>query len=243
MKQSIFEVVSNEPYSESVWKMTLSGDVSAIARPGQFVDIKLGDFQLRRPVSVHDCRDGGFTVMYKVIGDGTAYMKGLAAGDELDILSGLGNGYDTEPSGDKPLLLGGGIGAAPLYWLCRKLLEEGKTPTVVLGFNVLGEIILEDEFKALNVPVIVATVDGSYGVKGFVTDAMKGLEYSYFYACGPMPMLRAIEQTAEGGGQYSLEARMGCGFGACNACTLQTKRGVKQVCKDGPVFDREEIIW
>ena len=243
MKQSIFTVLSNEKIAVNTFKTVLEGDTSAITASGQFVNIKLDGFYLRRPISVCDYDGESLTIIYKVVGKGTEYMAGLSKGDKLDILTGLGNGYDLTKSGNNPLLIGGGAGVPPMYNLCRKLLEEGKKPTVIMGFNTSDEIFYEEEFKKLGADVIVATADGSKGVKGFVTDAMKGVSYSYIYTCGPEPMLKAVYNAAESGGQFSFEERMGCGFGACMGCSCETKYGNKRICKDGPVLDKEEIIW
>lgn len=243
MKQSIFTVLSNEKIAVNTFKTVLEGDTSAITASGQFVNIKLDGFYLRRPISVCDYDGESLTIIYKVVGKGTEYMAGLSKGDKLDILTGLGNGYDLTKSGNDPLLIGGGAGVPPMYNLCRKLLAEGKKPTVIIGFNTSDEIFYEEEFKKLGAEVIVATADGSKGVKGFVTDAMKGVSYSYIYTCGPEPMLKAVYNAAESGGQFSFEERMGCGFGACMGCSCETKYGNKRICKDGPVLDKEEIIW
>ena len=223
--------------------MTLEGDTSAITAPGQFVNIKLDGFYLRRPISVCDCEDGKLTIIYKVVGNGTEKMSELSAGDELDVLCGLGNGYDTSKSGDSPVLIGGGVGVPPMYMLCKKLISEGKNVSVILGFNSEKEIFGVEEFEATGAKVYVATVDGSVGTKGFVTDVLKDIDYTYFYTCGPMPMFRAIESIAKTSGQYSFEERMGCGFGACMGCSCKTKYGNKRICKDGPVLEREEIVW
>lgn len=243
MKQSIFTVLSNEKIAVNTFKTVLEGDTSAITASGQFVNIKLDGFYLRRPISVCDYDGESLTIIYKAVGKGTEYMAGLSKGDKLDILTGLGNGYDLTKSGNNPLLIGGGAGVPPMYNLCRKLLAEGKKPTVIMGFNISDEIFYEEEFKKLGVDTIVATADGSKGVKGFVTDAMKDISYSYIYTCGPEPMLKAIYNAAESGGQFSFEERMGCGFGACMGCSCETKYGNKRICKDGPVLDKEEIIW
>lgn len=243
MKQSIFTVLSNEKIAVNTFKTVLEGDTSAITASGQFVNIKLDGFYLRRPISVCDYDGESLTIIYKVVGKGTEYMAGLSKGDKLDILTGLGNGYDLTKSGNNPLLIGGGAGVPPMYNLCRKLMVEGKKPTVIMGFNTSDEIFYEEEFKKLGAEVIVATADGSKGVKGFVTDAMKGVSYSYIYTCGPEPMLKAVYNAAESGGQFSFEERMGCGFGACMGCSCETKYGNKRICKDGPVLDKEEIIW
>ncbi len=242
MQQGYFTIVSNEPLTETVYKMVLSGDTSAITNCGQFVDLRLPEKYLRRPISVCDYDSNSLTLIYKVVGQGTEIMAKLPVGTELDVLTGLGNGYDTSVSGDHPVLVGGGVGVPPMYNLCKKLLLEGKKPQVVLGFNTSEEIFLEDEFKALGVEVFIATADGSVGTKGFVTDVIKTLDYSYFYSCGPMPMFKAMEQIMATSGQYSFEERMGCGFGACMGCTIQTRSGYKRVCKDGPVFIREEVF-
>lgn len=243
MKQGIFTVTENRKIVPSVYEMTLSGDTSAITAPGQFVNIQLDGFFLRRPISVCDCEDGTLRLIYKVVGKGTEAMSGLTSGTELDILTGLGNGYNTEVSGDKPLLLGGGVGVPPMYMLCKKLLAEGKDVTVILGFNTESEVFYEEEFKALGAKVLVTTADGSKGIKGFVTDAMNEVDYSYFYTCGPEPMLKAVYNKSTTSGQLSFEERMGCGFGACMGCSCKTKYGNKRICKDGPVLVKEEIIW
>ena len=242
MKQSIFEILTNTPLTSSVYKMTLRGDTSAVTAPGQFVEIALPGKFLRRPISVCDWAENRLTLIYKVVGHGTEQMAALPAGTRLDLLTGLGNGYDTSRSGETPVLVGGGVGVPPLYALCKKLLAQGKKPSVILGFNKESEIFLKQEFEALGVPTYIATADGSLGTKGFVTDVLRNLHYSYFYSCGPLPMFRAMEAVVTTSGQYSLEERMGCGFGACMGCSIQTKSGAKRVCKDGPVFVREEVF-
>ena len=243
MKQVIFEILSNEALTRDVYRMVLSGDTSAITAPGQFVEIALPGKFLRRPISVCDWAENSLTLIYKVVGHGTEQMAALPAGTRLDVLTGLGNGYDTTLSGENPVLVGGGVGVPPLYALCKKLIAEGKKPRVILGFNQESEIFLAKEFEALGVPTYIATADGSVGTRGFVTDVLKNLHYSYFYSCGPMPMFRAMEAVVTTSGQYSFEERMGCGFGACMGCSIQTKSGAKRVCKDGPVFLREEVFF
>lgn len=243
MRESIFKIIDNAPLTETVYKMKLQGDVSDITSSGQFVNIKLDGLYLRRPISVCDCEGDVLTLIYKVVGKGTEQMAKMTAGEELSILTGLGNGYDLSLSGDKPLLLGGGVGVPPLYMLCKKLIAEGKKVSVILGFNTKNEIFCEEDFKALGAEVFVTTVDGSYGIKGFVTDAMKGIDYSYFYTCGPEPMLKAIFKASSTSGQFSFEERMGCGFGACMGCSCKTVTGYKRICKDGPVLEKEEILW
>ena len=242
MKQSIFVIRSNEALTGVVYKMVLEGDTSAITNCGQFVDLRLPEKYLRRPISVCDYDETSLTLIYKVVGSGTEIMSTLEVGTKLDVLTGLGNGYDTSLSGDRPVLVGGGVGVPPMYNLCKKLIAEGKKPQVVLGFNAKSEIFLAHDFRALGANVYIATADGSVGTKGFVTDVIKNLEYTYFYSCGPMPMFKAMEQVMTTSGQYSFEERMGCGFGACMGCTIQTKSGYKRVCKDGPVFFREEVF-
>ena len=241
MKQLLFTIKENVALTDSVYKMTLSGDTTDI-KCGQFVNIKLQGLYLRRPISVCDCEDGVLTLVYKVVGKGTEQMSKMKEG-VLDILTGLGNGYDTSLSGEKPLLLGGGVGVPPLYKLCKELIKEGKKPTVILGFNTQDEIFYENEFAALGAEVKVTTADGSYGIKGFVTDAMKDTDYTYIYTCGPEPMLKAVYNASVTSGQFSFEERMGCGFGACMGCSCKTKYGNKRICKDGPVLEKEEIIW
>ncbi len=243
MKQTIFKIKNQKQLTSSVYEMTLLGDTEGIAC-GQFVNIKLDGFFLRRPISVCDSTEGELKIIYKVVGTGTEYMAGLAAGAELDILTGLGNGYDIEKSGEHAVLLGGGVGVPPMFMLAKELIAQGKKVTVILGFNTKDEIFYESEFAALGASVIVTTVDGSYGTKGFVTDALDGVEsYTYTYCCGPEPMLKAVYNTSRTSGQYSFEERMGCGFGACMGCSCKTKYGNKRICKDGPVLSKEEIIW
>lgn len=243
MYQGFYEIKSNKKLTDSIYEMVLVGDTSSITAPGQFINIKLDGFYLRRPISICDYDDATITIIYKVVGEGTEVMSKMNVGEKLDILCGLGNGFDTSKSLDKPVLIGGGVGVPPMYNLCKKLINEGKKVTVILGFNKKDEIFYEDEFKKLGAEVKVTTVDGTYGIKGFVTDALKNTDYSYFYTCGPMPMFKAIESTATTSGQYSFEERMGCGFGACMGCSCKTKYGNKRICKDGPVLAREEIIW
>ena len=243
MKDTTFRILTNRKIAKNTYECVLLGDISDITAPGQFVNIKLDGFYLRRPISVCDAQDGKLTLIYKVVGKGTEKMAKTAAGEEWLVLTGLGNGYVTERSGDKPLLIGGGAGVPPMYMLCKKLIAEGKTPTVVLGFNTADEVFYVDEFEAVGAKVIVATADGSVGVKGFVTDAMSGLDYTYFYTCGPEPMLRAVYNSSLTSGEFSFEERMGCGFGACMGCSCKTKYGNKRICRDGPVLKKEEIIW
>ena len=243
MKQSIFEISENIPLTKSVYKMTLLGDTSDITKPGQFVNIKLDGLFLRRPISVNDVEGDKLTLIYKVVGKGTEQMSNMVCGETLDILTGLGNGYDISKSGKSPLLIGGGVGVPPLYMLAKRLIEKGEDVSVILGFNTKDEIFYEDEFKALGAKVYVTTVDGSYGIKGFVTTPMEALDYTYTYTCGPEPMLKAVYKTSKTSGEYSFEERMGCGFGACMGCSCKTLYGNKRICKDGPVLLKEEIIW
>ena len=242
MKQSFFEIIENTQLVDGVFRMRLQGDTSAITAPGQFVNIKLGGLFLRRPISVCDVQTDVLTIIYKVVGKGTEAMSKMK-NEKLDVLTGLGNGYDLTVSGDKPVLLGGGVGVPPMYLLCKQLIAEGKKPTVILGFNKRDEVFYEEAFKALGCKVLVTTVDGSYGIKGFVTDALKDVEYSYFYTCGPEPMLKAVYRATNTSGQMSFEERMGCGFGACMGCSCKTLTGYKRICKDGPVMWKEEIRW
>ena len=242
MKQSIFTIVSNAALTDSVYKMVLQGDTSAITAPGQFVNIKLEGMFLRRPISVCDVEGDKLTIIYKVVGKGTEAMSRMSAG-ELDILTGLGNGYDLTVSGEKPVLLGGGVGVPPMYKLAKELIAQGKKVSVILGFNTKNEIFYEEEFKNLGAEVFVTTVDGSYGIRGFVTDALKDMDYTYFYTCGPEPMLKAVYRASVTSGQMSFEERMGCGFGACMGCSCKTLTGYKRICKEGPVMRKEEILW
>ena len=248
MKQSIFTIKTNAPLICDVFRMELAGDSSAITTPGQFVNVQLDGRFLRRPISVCDKTADGIVLIYKTVGHGTEQLAQMQPGQQLDLLTGLGNGYDTSKSGDRPLLIGGGVGVPPMYWLCRELIGQGKKVTVILGFNTKDEIFYQKEFTDLGAKVIVTIVDGSFGTKGFVTDGMQQLEneaapYTYIYTCGPLPMFRAINQVAKTSGQFSFEERMGCGFGACMGCSCKTITGYKRICKDGPVLEREEIIW
>ena len=245
MNQGLYRVESNTQLTSTVYRMVVSGDVGALTRPGQFVNFKIDGLYLRRPISVcdYDTEAGTITLIYKVVGVGTEKLAQAKEGDVFDLLSGLGNGYDTSKSGDAPVLIGGGVGIPPLYGLCRKLRAEGKRVQVILGFNTADEIFYEDEFKALGAEVYVTTVDGSYGTKGFVTNVLTGLDYSYFFTCGPMPMFKAVNAASVTSGQFSFEERMGCGFGACMGCSCKTKYGNKRICKDGPVLEKEEIVW
>ena len=242
MKNSVFTITKNTPLTSNVYVMTLKGDTDGISCGG-FVNIKLDGLYLRRPISVCDCEGDTLTIIYKVVGKGTEQMSIMGEGDSLDLLTGLGNGYDSSLSGDRPLLIGGGVGVPPLYMLCKKLVSEGKKPTVILGFNKADEVFYADEFASLGAEVRVTTVDGSMGIKGFVTDAMKDTEYTYFYTCGPEPMLKAVYKATSTSGQMSFEERMGCGFGACMGCSCKTVTGYKRICKEGPVLTKEEILW
>ena len=243
MKQSIFTIRENTPLTDCVYKMVLAGDTSAITAPGQFVNIQLEGHFLRRPISVCDYDEQTLTIVYKVVGKGTRAMASMVPGASLDILTGLGNGYDLSPSGDRPVLLGGGVGVPPLYNLAKKLLAQGKIVTVILGFNTKAEVFYEDAFRRLGCRTIVCTADGSYGTRGFATAPLETLPYTYFYTCGPEPMLKAVYRAATTSGQMSFEERMGCGFGACMGCSCKTLTGYKRICKDGPVMRKEEILW
>ena len=242
MRQLLFEIKENRPLTKDIMEMILAGDTSDITRPGQFVNIKLDGLYLRRPISICDAEEGKLTLIYKVVGKGTEQMKNMTEGS-LDILSSLGNGYDTSLSGEKPLLIGGGVGVPPLYMLAKELCKEGKEVSVILGFNTKDELFYEEEFKALGCKVYVTTVDGSYGIKGFVTEAMKEIDYTHFFTCGPEPMLKAVWNASKTSGQLSFEERMGCGFGACMGCSCKTLTGYKRICKDGPIMMKEEILW
>ncbi|MBQ7857359.1 MAG: dihydroorotate dehydrogenase electron transfer subunit [Oscillospiraceae bacterium] len=242
MKQSIFTIVRNRALTDCVYQMVLSGDTSAITAPGQFVNIALEGKFLRRPISVCDYDDQTLTIVYKVVGKGTAQMKDMIPGQSLDILTGLGNGYDLTCAGDAPLLIGGGVGVPPMYNLAKKLRAMGKPVAVILGFNTQSEIFYEEQFMALGCAVTVTTVDGSYGTKGFVTNALPEY-YSHFYTCGPEPMLKAVFKATTTSGQMSFEERMGCGFGACMGCSCKTITGYKRICKEGPVMRKEELLW
>lgn len=244
MIQGIYEISENKNIAKNIYKMVLTGDTSAITAPGQFVNIKLDGFFLRRPISVCDWNENEITLIYKTVGHGTEAMAAFCAGKKLDLLVGLGNGFHTEKSGKNALVIGGGVGVPPLFGLAKRLIAEGKNVTAVLGFNEKSEVFLAEEFKAIGAAVLVATADGSVGTKGFVTDAMKNTcDYSYFYACGPQPMLKAVYDSTKTSGELSFEERMGCGFGACMGCSCKTKYGNKRICKDGPVLEKEEIIW
>ena len=264
MLKGIFTVKSNENIAKDIYKMILAGDTSACQRPGQFLNIKLDGLFLRRPISVCDYDDEEIKIIYKIVGKGTRAMAEMRQGQTLDVLTGLGNGYDSSKAGTSPVLIGGGVGIPPLYGLLKALQRQRAADAkaartagglasnesagtekirVILGFNTAEEIFYQNEFEAAGAEVLLATADGSAGVKGFVTDVLAGLDYSYFYTCGPEAMFRAIERVAKTSGQYSFEERMGCGFGACMGCSCETKYGSKRICKDGPVLEREEILW
>ena len=242
MKQQVLTIMENVPVTGSVYRMRLEGAELEAQKPGGFVNIRLDGLFLRRPISVFDSAPGSLTILYQVVGKGTEQMSGLKAGETLDVLTGLGNGYDLAKAGDHPLLLGGGVGVPPLYLLAKQLIAAGKKVSAVLGFNTAAEVFGEAEFRALGCDVTVTTADGSYGVKGFVTDALPA-EYSYFYTCGPEPMLKAVYRAAKTSGQFSFEERMGCGFGACMGCSCKTITGYKRICREGPVLEKEEILW
>ena len=243
MKQSIFTIKENRALTDLVWLMRLAGDTSHVTAAGQFVNIQLDGLYLRRPISVFDCEEGMLSIIYKVVGKGTEKMTTLPVGTELDILTGLGNGYDLEKVGEKPVLVGGGVGVPPMYYLAKKLIEAGKRPKIVVGFNTESEIFGVEFFEELGLNVTVTTVDGSRGIKGFVTNALETLDYDYICTCGPEPMLRALYRATECSGQYSFEERMGCGFGACMGCSSKSVTGYKRICKDGPILEKEEILW
>ena len=243
MKDTLFKVKSNRLIAKNTYECVLVGDTSDITAAGQFVNIKLDGFYLRRPISVCDKNGDELTLIYKVVGKGTEKMAATPSGESWLVLTGLGNGYDLDKSGDAPLLIGGGAGVPPMYLLCKKLAEQGKKCTVILGFGSKDEVFYEEEFKALGADVYVTTVDGSYGKRGFVTDAMDGIDYTHFYTCGPEPMLKAVYNKSTTGGSFSFEERMGCGFGACMGCSCKTITGYKRICKEGPVMQKEEILW
>lgn len=244
-KEGIYKIVANEPLTSDVWRMVLEGDTQWISRPGQFVNIELEGLYLRRPISINDWTENTITIIYKVVGRGTEQMSRMTAGEELDVLTGLGNGFDVDVECERPLLVGGGVGVPPLYRLAKELLARGKKVSVVLGFNTAKEIFYADEFRALGAEVYISTADGSVGTKGFVTDAIREgeVEFDYFYSCGPLPMLKALCDNTTVSGELSFEERMGCGFGACMGCSCKTLTGNKRICKEGPVMKREEIIW
>ena len=244
-KKGIYTVLSNEPLTTTVYRMVLVGDTQYITRSGQFINIELEGKFLRRPISVADYDATTITIIYKVVGRGTEQMRNMAVGTKLDILTGLGNGFSTDNDAKHPLLVGGGVGVPPMYNLCKRLLKEGKRPTIVMGFNTASEVFYTEEFKALGVEVYCSTADGSMGTKGFVTDAIReaGIEFDYLYTCGPLPMFKALYEATSVDGEFSFEERMGCGFGGCMGCTCKTKHGYKRICKEGPVLKREEIIW
>lgn len=243
MKQVFLTTESNVKIAKNVYEMRLKGDLSGIAAAGQFVNLKVDDCYLRRPISVCDKDGDTLTLVYKVVGKGTKILSEYQKGKIIDALTGLGNGFDVYASGKQPLLVGGGVGVPPLYYLCRQLKDKGAKPIVVLGFNTVEEVFYRQKFVETGAEVYIATADGSVGAKGFVTDVAKNLDYDYFYACGPMPMFYALEKIVKTSGEYSFEERMGCGFGACMGCSCKTKYGAKRICKDGPVLKREEVIW
>ena len=244
-KKGIYKIVANSPLTRDVYRMVLEGDTQWIMRPGQFVNIELDGLYLRRPISICDWDENTITIIYKVVGRGTEQMSKMSVGEKLDVLTGLGNGFNPEIECNEPLLVGGGVGVPPLYHLAKELLAQGKKVSVVLGFNTAAEVFYAEEFRQLGAEVYVSTADGSMGAKGFVTDAIREakIEFDYFYACGPLPMLKALCDNCSQKGELSFEERMGCGFGACMGCSCKTLTGNKRICKEGPVMRREEIIW
>ena len=244
-KKAIYSILSNEPLTRDVYRMVLEGDSQWITRPGQFVNIELEGFYLRRPISISDWSENTITIIYKVVGRGTQVMSQMGVGVKLDILTGLGNGFNPDAECQKPLLVGGGVGVPPLYRLAKDLIDKGRKVSVVLGFNTAKEVFYAEEFRLLGADVYVSTADGSVGTKGFVTDAIRenGVDFDFFYSCGPLPMLKALCDCTDVKGELSFEERMGCGFGACMGCSCKTLAGNKRICKDGPVMKREEIIW
>lgn len=241
-KKGLYTIKSNRQIANKVYEMVLEGDTTYIKEPGQFINIEIKNYYLRRPISICEYGENFIKIIFKVVGQGTESLCNMKEGMKLDILTGLGNGFKVENSGDKPLLIGGGVGTPPMYELCKEIVEKGIKPTVVLGFNSKDDVFYEDEFKKLGADVYITTVDGSYGIKGFVTDAIKD-DYSYYYACGPKPMLKAVYNTLSCDGELSFEEKMGCGFGACMGCTCKTTHGPKRICKDGPVLKKGEIVW
>ena len=244
-KKAIYTIAQNHPLTADVWRMVLAGDTQWISRPGQFVNIELEGLYLRRPISINDWDDETITIIYKVVGRGTEQMSRMKEGEQLDVLTGLGNGFDANVECQKPLLVGGGVGVPPLYRLAKELIARGRKVSVVLGFNTSSEVFYAEEFRSLGVDVYISTADGSMGTKGFVTDAIREneIDFDYFYSCGPLPMLKALCDCTEVSGELSFEERMGCGFGACMGCSCKTLTGNKRICKEGPVMKREEIIW
>ena len=244
-KKGIYTIKQNHPLTADVWRMVLAGDTQWITRPGQFVNIELEGLYLRRPISINDWDEQSITIIYKVVGRGTEQMSRMAEGETLDVLTGLGNGFDADVECQCPLLVGGGVGFPPLYRLAKELIARGRKVSVVLGFNTAAEVFYAEEFRALGVDVYLSTADGSVGTKGFVTDAIRenAIDFDYFYSCGPLPMLKALCDCTDVKGELSFEERMGCGFGACMGCSCKTLTGNKRICKEGPVMKREEIIW
>lgn len=243
MQDNKYTIRENIPLTKDVFKMILEGDTSRITAPGQFINIKLTGKYLRRPISICDWDEHQITIVYKVVGEGSEQLSQMKTGQQFDVLVGLGNGYDLNKSGDRPVLIGGGVGVPPLYGLARCLCSQGKIVTVILGFNTASEVFYKAEFEALGAKVYVTTVDGSMGTKGFATKYLEELNYTYYYSCGPKPMLKAVYDAAKTSGQLSFEERMGCGFGACMGCTCKTKSGNKRICKEGPVLESEDVIW
>ncbi len=240
----LYTIEENTLIARNTRRMRLTGDTGTLVRPGQFVQFRVPEFFLRRPLSVCDWDEQSLTLIYKVVGRGTEAMARMLPGVTADLLTGLGNGFDVKACA--PLLIGGGCGAPPLYRLCRDLIRAGCRPTVLLGFNSKDEVFLEHEFQSLGADVTVSTADGTYGREGFVTEALPPGFFDTVYTCGPEPMLKAVFRLcAERGvsGQFSLEERMACGFGACMGCSIQTRSGARRVCLDGPVFSKEELLW
>ena len=243
MREQLFTVKQVTAVAANTYEILLAGDTDGLDVPGRFVNIRLDGFYLRRPLSICDCSNGLLTLIFKAVGAGTKKLAMLPSGTQLNLLTGLGNGYDLSRAGEHPLLIGGGAGVPPMFLACKKLTDMGNKPIVILGFNSADEVFYVDRFRNLGVEVLITTADGSMGIRGFVTDALPGLDYTYYYTCGPEPMLKTVYQSAQGNGEFSFEERMGCGFGACVGCTCKTKYGNKRICRDGPVLIKEEIVW
>ena len=237
MRQQTLTLLSCRALNASVYELILAG--AEEMRAGQFVELSVPGFYLRRPISVADSEDGRLTLLVKEVGEGTKKLRTLQEGARLDVLTSLGRGFDL--SARTPLLVGGGIGCAPLYKLAKDFAAAGVRPRAVLGFRNAEEIYYAEEF-ARYCDVTVATDDGSRGVKGNAVSVAEDIPHDRFYACGPQIMLRAAAQKL-GEGEVSLEARMGCGFGACMGCSIVTVNGYARVCKEGPVFDAKEVVW
>ncbi|MCR5787205.1 MAG: dihydroorotate dehydrogenase electron transfer subunit [Acholeplasmatales bacterium] len=234
------KVLENKQINNDIYLIKLEGDTSEIKNSGEFAELKLDNYYLRRPLSIHDYDSKTVSFLYKVLGHGTRDLTRYKKGDVINTILGLGNGFN-DLNAISPLLIGGGIGMAPLLNLAKRFNEKNIRPNILLGFKNINEVCYVEEFKKYG-DVYVTTDDGSFGYCGNPVSFLQNnnLKFDKYYACGPLVMLKYLTKYSTLG-YVSLEARMGCGIGACMGCSIETKNGIKRVCKEGPVFDADEV--